>query len=141
MIDHCADVQDLEKWVHSVHSIIVYLLMNSLKCCSETYAWKIWMICAKTELTFGNRKLAKKVSIFTPYQMQFILRSGESVPKDQYLLYLQYIAKLLEATGDLARATLPLNWVVNETPSDWKLALDLVLKEVCMKNEWHIGTK
>ena len=70
-----------------------------------------------------------------------MLRSGESVPENQYLPYLQDIAKLLEAAGDFETATLPLSWVIHETPSEWKLVLDLILKEVGMKNDWHIVTK
>ena len=135
MKDHHVDVQDLTKWIYWVHSIIAYFLINSLKCCSEAYAWKIWMMCAKTELTFGNLILAKKVIIFASYQIQFMLRSGESVPENQYLLYLQDIAKLLEAAGDFETATLPLSWVIHETPLEWKLVLDLILKEVGMKND------
>ena len=64
-----------------------------------------------------------------------MLRSGESVPENQYLLYLQDIAKLLEAAGDFETATLPLSLVIHETPLEWKLVLDLILKEVGMKND------
>ena len=62
-----------------------------------------------------------------------MLRSGECVPKNQYSLFLQDVAKLLEAAGDIPRAAIPLKLIMKDNPTEWKLVLDLILQEVHVK--------
>lgn len=52
------------------------------------------------------------------------------MPETQYRMYLQEVSKLLEAAGDLETATWILRNIVDQTPHEWRLSLDLLLKDV-----------
>ena len=57
------------------------------------------------------------------------------MPESQYRMYLQEVSKLLEAAGDLETATWILRNIVDQTPHEWRLSLDLLLKDVLMRSD------